>query len=393
VTRFAQRTNWNTERSPLSEAIAQRLAAGLPLLDLTASNPTRAGFAYAVGLPDALTNPIALDYNPDPCGMLTARQAVADYYNRAILPEQVLLTVSTSEAYSFLFRLLCDPGDEVLIAQPGYPLFDYLADLNDIHLRPFPLVYDHGWQLDPEALRQTITPRTRAIVLVHPNNPTGHYLKRWERQQLETLCLEHELSLIVDEVFLDYALRDEARQPSFAEVDSSVPVFVLSGLSKICGLPQMKAAWIVCCGAGIEPSLERLEIIADTYLSMNAPIQLALPQWLAGRDGIQRQIRERVASNLAELDRQLAAQQMASRLEVEGGWYALLRIPALGRDEDFCLRLIQEAGVSVHPGYFFGMEESGWLVLSLLTPEKDFAQGVMQIIRLTDGAKPGCLLP
>jgi aspartate/methionine/tyrosine aminotransferase len=357
------------------------------LLDLTASNPTRAGFTYDVTLLRALSNPVALDYDPDPRGLLSARQAVADYYSGAIQPEQVLLTVSTSEAYSFLFRLLCDPGDEVLIAQPSYPLFDFLADLNDIHLRPFPLVYDHGWQLDPEALRQTITERTRAIVLVHPNNPTGHYLKRWERQQLEALCLEHNLALIVDEVFLDYGLEGVPTQPSFVEVESSVPIFVLSGLSKICGLPQMKAAWIVCCGAGIEPSLERLEIIADTYLSMNAPIQLALPVWLAGRKTIQSQIRGRVQANLAELDRQLAGQHLASRLDVEGGWYALLRIPAIGRDEDFCLRLIEEVGVSVHPGYFFGMEESGWLVLSLLTPISEFAQGLVHILSRVACAK------
>jgi aspartate/methionine/tyrosine aminotransferase len=380
--RFAQRTEWNTERSPLSEAIARRLKSGLPILDLTASNPTRAGFFYDAHLLDALQNPIALDYDPDPRGMLAARKAVAGYYGGAIRAEQILLTVSTSEAYSFLFRLLLNPGDEVLIAQPSYPLFDYLADLNDIHLRGFPLVYDQGWQLDPEAFRQAITPRTRAIVLVHPNNPTGHYLKRWERQQLEAICLEHNLALIVDEVFLDYGL--ELTQPSFVAVASSVPVFVLSGLSKICGLPQMKAAWIACCGAETEESLERLEVIADTYLSMNAPIQLALPKWLAAREGIQRPIRERVSANLAELDRQLAGQQLASRLEVEGGWYALLRIPALEKDEDFCIRLVEELGVSAHPGHFFGLQESGWLVLSLLTPKEDFAQGIMQILRLVE---------
>jgi aspartate/methionine/tyrosine aminotransferase len=292
----------------------------------------------------------------------------------------VVLTTSTSEAYSYLFRLLCDPGAEIVVPQPGYPLFDFLAGLDDVRLKAAPLVYDHGWQIDPEGFRLAITPETRAIVLVHPNNPTGHFTKAWEAAELARICREHDLALIVDEVFLDYGLDDQGR--SFASgLDGTlagVPVFVVSGLSKIAGLPQMKVAWIVASGPAQE-AMGRLEVIADTFLSMNAPVQCALPQWLGGRAGIQNQISRRVAANLAELDRQLGPLCSVNRLEVEGGWYAMLRIPAIERDEQTVLALL-ERGVWVHPGYFFGMAESGWLVMSLLPPVEEFSAGVTILI-------------
>jgi aspartate/methionine/tyrosine aminotransferase len=324
----------------------------------------------------ALTNPQALDYDPQPRGLLSAREAVCGYYaDHGVLlrPEQIILTTSTSEAYSFLFRLLSDAGSEILVAQPGYPLFDFLAALDDVKLKAAPLVYDHGWQIDTEGFRRAVTPRTRAIVLVHPNNPTGHFTKPWEAAELARLCREFDLALIVDEVFLDYGFSGAGK--SFAAGLEGVPVFVVSGLSKIAGLPQMKAAWIVATGPQAASALDRLEVIADTFLSMNAPVQCALPVWLEGRESIQRQIRSRVAANLAELDRQLARLPEVSRLEVEGGWYAVLRIPALGPDEQTVLALL-ERGVWVHPGYFFGMEESGWLVVSLLAVEAEFSRGV-----------------
>ena len=374
--RFSQRSNWNTEESDLARAHRERAQAGLPIADLTASNPTRCGFEYDPGLLAALTDPRALDYDPQPRGLLRAREAVCAYYARhgaAVAPEQVVLTTSTSEAYSYLFRLLCDPGSEILVPLPGYPLFDFLAALDDVRLKPAPLVYDHGWQIDPEGFRRTITPETRAIVLVHPNNPTGHFTKRWEADELAALCQEFGLSLIVDEVFLDYGFTGGSE--SFASGLEGVPVFVVSGLSKIAGLPQMKAAWIVATGPDRGAALDRLEVIADTFLSMNAPVQGALPAWLEGREAIQRQIRERVSANLAELDRQLAQQGIVRRLEVEGGWYAVVRIAALEPDET-TVRELLERGVWVQPGYFFGMPEAGWLVLSLLGPEREFGTGV-----------------
>jgi aspartate/methionine/tyrosine aminotransferase len=373
--RFSQRTNWETEEIALARAHRLRAEAGLPIADLTAANPTRCGFRYAPGLLTALTDARALDYNPQPRGLQQAREAVCAYYAEhgvTLQPRQIVLTTSTSEAYSFLFRLLCDPGDEIVLNQPGYPLFDFLAVLDDVRLNSASLIYDQGWQIDPESVRRAITPRTRAIVVVHPNNPTGHYTKPWEAEELARLCREFDLSLIVDEVFLDYALDEPAQ--SFAAGLEGVPVYVVSGMSKIAGLPQMKAAWIVATGPQATAALDRLEVVADTFLSMNAPVQWALPVWMKGREEVRRQISARVAANLAELDRQLATLPAVSRLKVEGGWYAVVRIPAIEPDEQAVLALL-ERGVWLHPGYFFGMPESGWLVVSLLGPEADFRAG------------------
>ena len=271
---------------------------------------------------------------------------------------------------------------------PGYPLFEFLAQLDDVRLVPYQLFYDHGWHLDLEALRSTITPRTRAIVLVHPNNPTGHYTRRTDRLALQELCRQHGLALIVDEVFLDYSLEPDG-EPSFAAGDHPVPTFVLSGLSKVAALPQVKASWLVCLGPGCLPqdgdhpggrdALDRLEVIADTFLSMSAPIQAAMPAWLQQRASLQEQIRRRAAHNLAALDRTLSSQSLVTRLEVEAGWSAVLRLPALQDDEQTALDLLLGKGVVVHPGSFFGFAGAGWLVLSLLGPEVDFASGVQEI--------------
>jgi alanine-synthesizing transaminase len=387
--RYSRKTGWNTEESELARAHRERLQAGLPVADLTASNPTRCGFVYPSSLLEPLTDPRALDYDPQPKGSLAARQAVCAYYathgaidGAALSPDQVILTTSTSEAYSFLFRLLCDPGNEIITLQPGYPLFDFLAALDDVKLRPCAMLYDHGWQIDVEAIRRAITPATRAIVLVHPNNPTGHFTKWWESAELDRLCREFSLALIVDEVFLDYASsgqNPDSAVRTFASGLPYTPVFVVSGLSKIAGLPQMKAAWIVATGPDREQSLARLEVIADTFLSMNAPVQCALPAWLDSRAEIQEQIRARTAANLAQLDRQLARAPSVRRLELEGGWYAVLRIPAVQPDEQ-TVRELLDRGAWVHPGYFFGMPESGWLVVSLLAPALEFAAGVTILV-------------
>lgn len=379
--KFSKRTAWNTEESELARAHRERLQAGLHLADLTASNPTRCGFEYDANLLAQLADARALDYDPDPRGLCASRASVVSYYadhEAAVDPSQVILTTSTSEAYSYLFRLLCDPGSEILIPQPSYPLFDFLATLDDARLRSAPLVYDHGWQIEPEGFRRAITPATRAIVLVHPNNPTGHFTKPWEARELARLCRENDLSLIVDEVFLDYGFAP-GTSSTFAAGLEEIPVFVVSGLSKIAGLPQMKAAWIVATGPERSAALDRLEVIADTFLSMNAPVQWAIPQWLAGRHGIQEQIRSRLAANLAELDRRLGVSGLVRRLEVEGGWYAVLRIPAV-RTDDQAARELLDRGVWVHPGHFFGMPESGWLVVSLLAPEQEFRNGVITLL-------------
>ena len=391
MARFSRRTAWNTIETEWAKLLRERRAAAStgvdPICDLTASNPTRCGFQYD---PEAvlrtLCDPAALDYNPDPKGLLQAREAVARYYadhGASVDREHIFLTTSTSEAYSFLFRLLCDSGDEVLIAQPSSPLFDFLADLDDVRLVPYPLFYDYGWHLDPAALRERITSRSRAIALVHPNNPAGHYTKVGERAELEGICSEYGLALIVDEVFLDYPLGGLQAEPSFASGDHPVLTFVLSGLSKIAALPQMKAAWVACLGPQpeLDEALGRLEVIADTFLSMNAPVQGGMPSWLAGRSGMQEQIRARTAANLLALDLALGEGSGVSRLKAEAGWYAVLRIPATIKDEETALCLLRDHGVAIHSGDFFGFGESGWLVASLLLEEGSFINGINQLIR------------
>jgi len=381
---FADRTNWNLQANPLSEALSRHRAQGKPLLDLTISNPTECGFEYdSRAILQALANPSSLTYDPDPRGLLSARHAVAAYYAaRAIeLPaDNIILTTSTSEAYTFVFRTLCNPGDEVLIPEPSYPLFAFLADIQDVKLVRYPLDYDYGWQINFHALQQAITARTRGVIVVHPNNPTGHFTKPRELEKLNEICMARNLAIIADEVFLDFALQDQTPF-SFAQ-NSAALTFTMSGLSKISGLPQMKAAWLVTSGPERlqSPALARLEIIADTYLSMNAPVQWAIPALLEQRHPFQKQLLERVQKNLEELDRQLATQKSCARLIVEAGWYAVLRIPATRSDEELAIALLAQKNVYVHPGHFYDFPSEGFLIVSLITREEEFAAGVKLLL-------------
>jgi aspartate/methionine/tyrosine aminotransferase len=375
---WSRRTAWDLTQTAWAKEVALRQAAGVKLYDLTASNPTACGLEYdAAALLAPLQNPESLHYHPDPRGLRPAREAVSRYYfdhGAVVDPQQIVLTTSTSEAYSFLFRLLCDPGDEVLIGLPGYPLFDFLARLDDVSLKTYDLFYDHGWYLDLAELQRRVTPRTRAMVVVHPNNPTGHFA---DRAQIEAFCREHGLALIVDEVFLDYGHQGKPGK-SFAGGEHPVPTFVLSGLSKVAGLPQMKAAWVA--GFAENEALERLEVISDTFLSMSSPIQGAIPAWLGGRAGVQGQIKRRVERNLEALDGVLAQQRLVSRLQVDAGWYAVLRVPGLENDEDVALALLVERSVVIHPGSFFGFAGQGWFVVSLLAREEEFLGGVVAAV-------------
>jgi len=384
---FARRTNWSLAPNALARALEEHGRSGQELLDLTASNPTCVGLEYpARAIACALADERALLYEPAAKGLLVARRAVANYYAQqgiGIDPERLILTVSTSEAYSYCFRLLCDPGDEVLVPSPSYPLFEFLADIQDVRLVPFELVYDEGWQIEFESLRRGISARSRAVLVVQPNNPTGSYVKRWELERLNVLCREHQLVLIADEVFLDYAVESGERL-SFGG-NSGALSFTLSGLSKISGLPQMKLAWIACSGPGdlAADAMSRLEVIADTYLSPNAPVQLAAEALLEVRHSVQRQLGQRIRNNLGELDAQLSRQQLCHRLRVEGGWYAVLRMPAVCADEEFALALLRKFNVLVHPGHFFNFHGGCFLVLSLITPEVAFGEGLRRLLALS----------
>lgn len=380
---FADRTNWNFAANRLSEALAQRRSSGAPVFDLTASNPTLCGFHYnGEVISAALTHPAIFTYSPDPRGLEFARAAVAHYYAQrgvTVSLDSLFLTASTTEAYSFALRVLCNPGDEVLIPAPSYPLFDFLADVQDVKLVRYPLFYDHGWHIDFHALGQAITSRTRAIIVVHPNNPTGHFTRASEVAQLNAVCARHDVALIADEVFLDFALGDSVAS-TFAGNPGAL-TFTMSGISKIAGLPQMKLAWLAVSGpdAFKTAALQRLEVIADTFLSVNTPVQVALPVLLDTARDFQEQVRLRVKENLATLDAALPKQHLFTRLEVEGGWHAVLRLPAGHSDESFALRLLTEDGVYVHPGHFFDFPRDGYLVVSLIAPPRDLQAAIAQI--------------
>jgi alanine-synthesizing transaminase len=383
---FSKRTEWKLTPNRLSQAQAERRASGMEVLDLTLSNPTRVGFQLdQEAVLSALAQPEALDYDPQPKGLLSARQAVARYYHDAhgvygVDPESLILTTSTSEGYSYVFRLLCNPGDEILVPKPSYPLFEFLADLQDVAIVPYPLLYDSGWQIDFPSLYKAVNHRTRAVVVVHPNNPTGSYASVEEVDALNRFCSEYNLALIVDEVFLDYAI-DGAVRDSFISNDG-VLTLTLSGISKISGLPQMKVAWVGINGAKEvrQTALDRMEVIADTYLSMNAPLQLATPVLLEQRKNLQPLLLDRIRSNVQELDRQLARQKTCERLRVDGGWNVVLRVPALQSDEDLAIDLLRKVGVLIHPGHFYDFPGDRYLVLSLITPPEVYREGVTRML-------------
>jgi aspartate/methionine/tyrosine aminotransferase len=387
---FARRTSWDLTTNRYTEALDAHRRAGRELLDLTASNPTTVGLEYREEeILRAFSNREALRYEPQPKGLLAAREAIASYYadrGIQISPDNLILTTSTSEAYSFVFRLLCDPGDALLVPTPSYPLFDFLADIQDVKLFPYELVYDHGWQIEPTSVFAGTDRATaakvpcRAILAVHPNNPTGSFVQPREAQLLNDVCAAEDAAIIADEVFLDYALAPQ--QPLTFAANEDALTFTLSGLSKISALPQMKVAWIAVSGppALQADAIARLEVIADTYLSMNAPIQVAIPTMLEQRRDIQSQLLLRIRDNLQELDSQLARQKLCHRLDVEGGWYAILRVPATGPDEDLAIAVLHERGVLVQPGHFYDFAADGYLVVSLITPDGTFRTGIARLL-------------
>ncbi len=456
---FSTRLSWDLNPNPLTKLLEQKRASGAPILDLTESNPTRAGFDYPSDeILAALADPRALNYDPAPRGLLSAREAIAATYsavplssdehfstrdhspirddfptrdhfpirddfptrghvptrdtlqsrNRkgavmqtnskaplpsrdrfgsewsqrseagegAVMPHQILITASTSEAYAYLFKLLCNPGDEILTPRPSYPLFEFLAALESVHVRQYPLRYDGAWHIDFAALESAITDRTRALVVVNPNNPTGSYLKLDESDRLQSICAAHDIAILIDEVFFDYGFI----QPPRSSSPPQALTFRMSGLSKSSGLPQLKLGWIIAEGPGHEAALDRLELIADTYLSVSTPVQLALPRLLAAGNAIRDQIRERTRTNLATL-RSLTANTACQVLNVEGGWSAILQVPRTRTEESWALTLLADHNILIQPGFFFDFESEAYLVLSLLTRPELLRSGADLLIR------------
>jgi alanine-synthesizing transaminase len=389
---FSKRTNWKLNPNKYTRALEEMRATGAPIADLTVSNPTQCGFQYdAENILRAFQNPNGLSYEPEAKGLLGARGEVARYYKEdhgiTIDRESLLLTTSTSEAYSYLFRLLCDPHDEILVPKPSYPLFDFLGELQDVSLVPYSLEYAHGWFVDFPSLVRAVTPRTRAVLLVHPNNPTGSFVHREERQRLNELCRERGLSLVVDEVFLDYRVTDESWE-SFA-TNKDALTFTLSGLSKVAALPQMKVAWLITSGpeAAKKMALERLEIIADTYLSLNAPTQWAFGALLELRRAMRPQLLERIRQNWEFLRSSVGKEGGCELLDTEGGWYGVIRLKSDRSDEELAIEILRSAHTLVHPGHFYDFRTDGYLVVSLITPVSDFRQGIGCLLKFLAGVR------
>jgi len=383
---FSQRTAWDLRANRLARLLAAKRGRGEAVLDLTESNPTQVGLPYPADLLAPLAHPASLRYEPSPFGLPAAREAVAADFGRRgfpLEPERIVLTAATSEAYAFLFKLLCDPGDEVLVPRPGYPLFEFLAGLESIRVRSYPLAHDGEWHLDLAALRGAVSAHTRAVLVVNPGNPTGAFIKRAERDGLEALCAERGLALVSDEVFADYAFVEDPRRASSLARDGPALAFSLGGLSKSCGLPQLKLAWIALTGpeAARTEARRRLEVVADTYLSVATPIQGAATELLARREELQSPIRLRTAANLALLRTRLAGGSPATLLDPEGGWYAVLRVPATRSEDERVAGLLEHRNVLVHPGYFFDFPHEAFLVVSLLPTPESFAEGVARLLQ------------
>lgn len=352
------------------------------MIDLTGSNPTRAGFVYPEAeIRSALSAASVLRYAPDPRGDAAARAAIAAHHGHGTDPESIHLCASTSEAYGWLFKLHAAPGDEVLVPAPSYPLFDHLAGLEGLRTRSVASWFHDRWHLDLEALDAACTPRTRIVVVVNPNNPTGHFLTRREWTALTALCARRGLVLLVDEVFSDFVLEpgEDRLATALEDADPPCPVYALSGLSKTALLPQVKLGWILSRGPHLHARLEALDYLADQVLSVSASAQAAAPALLGLAPGLRAQVLERAEANLAALDAALGAHPGLARLPVEGGWSVLLRRPAVDDDEACALRLL-DAGVLVHPGHFFDLPTEGFLVLSLLTPPGAWGEGLSRIL-------------
>jgi alanine-synthesizing transaminase len=383
---FSERTNWKLTQNKITVILERLRRDGEKIIDLTESNPTRCGFSFpSRQILNLLFDPKNVSYDPLAQGGREAREAVCAYYARrgVVVPvERIFLTASTSEAYSFLFRLLVNPREAALFPRPSYPLFEFLVQLNDFEMQHYPLVYEERWRPNLEKFRLALSGKTRAVVLVNPNNPTGSFLHEGELVVINGLCREKGIPLICDEVFLDYVFDEGTVYPSLAANQENL-TFTLGGLSKALGLPQMKVSWIVINGPEelVKEAIARLEIIADTYLSVNTPSQNAMTGWLEFEPAIQKEILSRVRQNRRTVEEIFSGGKDGSLLKAEGGWYAVLKLPKNIPEEDLAIALLEHDRVMIHPGYFFDFEEEPYIVISLLPPEAVFEEGIERLVQ------------
>jgi aspartate/methionine/tyrosine aminotransferase len=388
---YSQRLPWSFVQNPFSKLIDESRRRGRSLIDLTVSNPTTAlaGYPHA-SIAKAYEQIRDFGYRPDPLGRFESRVAVSEYYARrnvSISPEQIFLTASTSEAYSLLFKLFSNPGDEILAPVPSYPLFEYLAALESVVVVPYRLLYDGNWFTHLADLRQRISSRTRAVIMVNPNNPTGSFWKMSEAEGILDLARERQLPIIADEVFMDYPLGGSQNSISTLIGHDSALSFSLNGLSKAAGMPQMKLAWIAVNGpeSDREIARRRLELLLDTYLSVATPVQCALPELLRIGEDIQRQIQVRTRHNLKTLQ-DVLANSPATCLDTEAGWSAIIQLPKTFSEDQWIARLLEGKGIVVQPGYFFDMASEAYVVVSLLTPGEEFLKGIRRLRELVSGS-------
>ena len=387
---FARRTDWPLASNKLTVALEHLREEETPILDLTESNPTRCGFSYPEeDIIRSLARSENLAYAPSPQGSFEVREAISSYYKEKgllVSSEQIFLTASTSEAYSYLFRLLANPSDQVLFPHPSYPLFSFLGDLNDCIMDTYPLCYDGKWHIDLKAVSAILRHDTKALVLVNPNNPTGSFVRQEELEELNVLCQQHNTALICDEVFSDFSLDQNKTRTSLVN-NTEVLTFVLGGISKTLGLPQMKLSWIVINGPQdlVRKASSRLEVIADTYLSVNTPTQNAFSIWLSYRKEIQEGINGRIRENYYFLKEQAEHVRGCELLATEGGWYAVLKIPDKYGEEEWALNFLNDDHVYVHPGYFFDFDTESFIIVSLLPPGNIFQDGIKRVLgRITN---------
>jgi hypothetical protein len=395
---FSTRVPAVFHRNRLTDAIEARRAAGQPIVDLTLSNPTHAGLDYPLDLLAPLADARGLSYDPQPFGSVDARRAVSRDYARQGLdvpPDRVVLTASTSDAYSLLFKLLANPDDEILVPRPSYPLFDHLIALEGAHARQYDLEYHGAWAIDFESVERALSDRTRALLVVSPNNPTGSFLSGTDLERLAATCAARGVAIVADEVFADYELEPGAAHAAGrVSTRGDVLSFTLGGLSKSVGLPQVKLGWIAVSGPDplVTASLDRLELICDTYLSVSTPVQVAAASLLDRGATVRRQIAERVGTNYRWLASKTAASSCTC-LRAEGGWYGVLQVPAIEPEEDAVVRLLIDDGVLTHPGYFFDFSHESFVVVSLLPPEPAFRDGAARLIRHFDCTSHANMLP
>jgi aspartate/methionine/tyrosine aminotransferase len=391
---FSARIPANLAPNRLSTTLARLAREGRPIIDLTASNPTRVGLSYPEDLLDSLGHARGLVYAPEPLGLSGARRAVAaDFARRGLTvsADRLALTASTSEAYSLLFKLLCAPGDEVMVPRPSYPLFEHLTRFDAVTAVPYDLEYHARWAIDMATLERALSERTRAVLLVSPNNPTGQFVSAVEIEAIAALCRRHEVAIIADEVFADYELTPGAAAAGgLLTGRTDVLGFTLGGLSKSVGLPQAKLAWIAISGAEncVRDARARLELVCDTYLSVSTPLQEAAAELLERGSIVRHQIQARVATNYRVFSARAAAVPSCEVLQADGGWYGVLRVPSLTTEDDLVLALLTEDAVLTHPGYFFDFPTESFLIVSLLAPEDAFAEGISRVLGRFDRRSP-----